>query len=566
MKTTRNTLLTIAGGLLLLAAVLTIPDPRQRPPETGPGPAPKSDAMPSTDGCPTLPDTLPVTWATGSATVVWTGMGGYGSSFTGGAVSGTFNGETVTIVDLTESAGSWAALITTSGGSYSGSVGSGCPPFPITVNGVAVQFGDASTLTLVSATITTVGGAEVLTLVLSDDAAPDGLLNVTSDDGPTITATYLSGTGTPTLVYSLSRRIKPSEDNLEVSGSVRIPDGDSTALTDETVVNDSDYPEVTVATVTTVSGAERLTLTFSDAVRHDSGAGDGATLTASGGAVTAAYASGNGTTAIVYSLSRRVYPGETLTTAGTIRDDSDDSTVTWSAVAVTNSSTATPPDSTPPTVTAASVASAGTTVALTLSESGCLPASGIGGFTLAGTSATVASWSISGTTLTLTLTGKVYAGQTVTVAYNRSTTTDDVSDAAGNFLASFGGRSVTNGSTAAPLVAGSITLADSDETSLTLAFTGATGGTGTITDQVQVSADGLTGWSDLAGGTSSPVTESGLTGSTTRYYRLRSTDADATATSGVYAFTTDAPPGPPLDAGVTATLLHPFALYGSGLL
>lgn len=104
-------------------------------------------------------------------------------------------------------------------------------------------------------------------------------------------------------------------------------------------------------------------------------------------------------------------------------------------------------DTTPPTLAGAAVPSAGTTLTATLSESGCTPASGTGGFTLGGTHATVASWAISGTTLTLTLARKVYLGQTVTLSYSRAATTNDIADAAGNFLADFAGAAVTNGST-----------------------------------------------------------------------------------------------------------------------
>lgn len=104
-------------------------------------------------------------------------------------------------------------------------------------------------------------------------------------------------------------------------------------------------------------------------------------------------------------------------------------------------------DITAPTLGTLAVPSAGTTLTATLSESGCLPASGTGGFTLGGTSATVASWAISGTTLTLTLTGTPYSGETVTLTYSRAATSDDIHDAAGNFLADFAAASVTNNST-----------------------------------------------------------------------------------------------------------------------
>lgn len=104
-------------------------------------------------------------------------------------------------------------------------------------------------------------------------------------------------------------------------------------------------------------------------------------------------------------------------------------------------------DTTPPTLGTGTVPTGGVTLTATLSESGCTPASGTGGFTLGGTTATVASWAISGTTLTLTLSSTVYSGETVTLSYSRAATTDDIADAAGNFLADFSAAAVTNSST-----------------------------------------------------------------------------------------------------------------------
>jgi hypothetical protein len=116
-------------------------------------------------------------------------------------------------------------------------------------------------------------------------------------------------------------------------------------------------------------------------------------------------------------------------------------------------------DTTPPTLSARTVASDGVTLTATLSESGCSPASGTGGFTLDGTVAAVTSWAISGTTLTLTLDARVYEWDTVTLSYARASTTDDIQDGAGNFLADFSDASVTNDSTQTePLPSGGFAL------------------------------------------------------------------------------------------------------------
>jgi hypothetical protein len=102
-------------------------------------------------------------------------------------------------------------------------------------------------------------------------------------------------------------------------------------------------------------------------------------------------------------------------------------------------------DTTAPIVAAGwSTDVAGTTVEATLSEP-CVPGSGTGGFTLSGTSATVASWTIVDDLLTLTLTGAIAFGETVAISYTAATASSPIEDAAGNPLADFGPVSVANG-------------------------------------------------------------------------------------------------------------------------
>jgi hypothetical protein len=101
----------------------------------------------------------------------------------------------------------------------------------------------------------------------------------------------------------------------------------------------------------------------------------------------------------------------------------------------------------PPTLGAGTVPSAGNILTATLSQSGCTPTTGSGLFTLAGTVATVASWAISGTTLTLTLGGLVRSGETVTLAYTRSMTAADIVNGSSLALATFTATAVTNSST-----------------------------------------------------------------------------------------------------------------------
>lgn len=107
-------------------------------------------------------------------------------------------------------------------------------------------------------------------------------------------------------------------------------------------------------------------------------------------------------------------------------------------------------DTTPPTASGWATNTAGTEITATLSESGCTPASGTGGFSLSGTAATVASWAISGTTLTLTLSGTIYNTETVTLDYDDATASEAIADAADNLLADISDAAVTNNSTVDP--------------------------------------------------------------------------------------------------------------------
>ena len=96
---------------------------------------------------------------------------------------------------------------------------------------------------------------------------------------------------------------------------------------------------------------------------------------------------------------------------------------------------------------------AGTEITLSLSESGCLPASGSGHFTLTGTAATVASWTIGGAVVTMTLSGTIYQGETVGWAYAQ-TGTGDITDADGTTkLANSSGPVMNNSTVAEPLFA-----------------------------------------------------------------------------------------------------------------
>lgn len=104
------------------------------------------------------------------------------------------------------------------------------------------------------------------------------------------------------------------------------------------------------------------------------------------------------------------------------------------------------PDTTPPTLVSAVIATNGTTVTVTFSES-VVGASANGfTFTPSGDAATLTYSSGSGTSaLVFTASRTIYSVETATISY--SSTTGDVTDTVGNDLASFGATAVTNNST-----------------------------------------------------------------------------------------------------------------------
>jgi len=74
------------------------------------------------------------------------------------------------------------------------------------------------------------------------------------------------------------------------------------------------------------------------------------------------------------------------------------------------------------------------------------------------------------------------------------------------------------------IAAGVLTETTHDDTSITLAWTGGTGGTGTISTQLQRSPSGENEWANVAGATSSPVIDQNLSQSTAYDYRVVYTD------------------------------------------
>ena len=155
-------------------------------------------------------------------------------------------------------------------------------------------------------------------------------------------------------------------------------------------------------------------------------------------------------------------------------------------------------DTTPPTVADWETTASGDGAIGSLDESGCTPATGSGGFTLAGTSATVDSWAIEGTTITLALAGAITAGEAVTLSYTAASAGVAIRDAAGNPLADFTAAAVSN-TTSSTLTPGAIEFVSSGPGGITLtSATDATGGDGALSYQWRRS-EGGGAFADLAG-------------------------------------------------------------------
>lgn len=113
-------------------------------------------------------------------------------------------------------------------------------------------------------------------------------------------------------------------------------------------------------------------------------------------------------------------------------------------------------DSTAPAISTAAINSAGTALVLTYTESGSppmLPATGVTGYSVTsstGVAITVSSGTISTTTVTLNLSRQIYDNETITYSYDR--TTGNVTDTAGNEIATATNAAATNGSTVSPSI------------------------------------------------------------------------------------------------------------------
>jgi hypothetical protein len=142
--------------------------------------------------------------------------------------------------------------------------------------------------------------------------------------GGAVTLTYVSGANTAQRVYSISRTIAPGETG--TLAYTQLGDGYKLLAAPLTLVatfsgfpitNNAASSAPTLFSATIGASGTTLTLVFSQSVSVGAGGNGGWVLSMSGGASAATYASGSGSTALVYNLARTIQFDETGTLAYT---------------------------------------------------------------------------------------------------------------------------------------------------------------------------------------------------------------------------------------------------------
>ena len=318
-------------------------------------------------------------------------------------------------------------------------------------------------------------GTKIVTLTTIETVVappPDGDFTVTSDSvtNPVTSVGWTGGTNTLTL--TLTNFIK---NNATVTVAYVTDAPDQTV----TVTNDGTLPTVSAVSSTSDDGSYSagsvipVKVTFSEAVLVDTSGGI-PTLTLETGTTdqTATYASGTGTTELVFNYtvqsgdasSKLAYTGTNALAlaSGTIKDTAGNAaTLTLATVGAANSLSANKNlviDNVNPTLSAQAAIAGTKTVTLTTSEA-VTGSPAVGDFAVISNSVNnpVTAVAVSGTAVTLTLTNFIENSATVTVGYTKSSVAgNQLRDAAGNGLATLGSAAtvVVTNDAAAPTVAG----------------------------------------------------------------------------------------------------------------
>jgi len=207
------------------------------------------------------------------------------------------------------------------------------------------------------------------------------------------------------------------------------------------------------------SGGVTVEINWTEACTIGAGGAGGLVVNASGGAVTANLASGQGTGKFIYSLSRGIQSGETVTLDYTqpgsgIEDIAGNACSSFTGQTVQNNSTL--GDSTPPTVVSAIIGTNGNTITFTWSEACVAGPGGVGGLTFGASGAPGGSAALTGTYVsgsgstmwTWAFNRYVDYRETVTRTYVQPGHGIEDTSAAGNDLANFTTQPTVNASEA----------------------------------------------------------------------------------------------------------------------
>jgi large repetitive protein len=296
--------------------------------------------------------------------------------------------------------------------------------------------------------------------VITDGSGGEGLLAAIS--GGDWLLTYVSGRGSNQLIFTVDTTIASSVDYpgaITVSydqddspGNIYSTDGLALVhVYNSPLINtvpDSSLPVVSGSPLIAAAGTT-IQVSFDDPIVGGTTGTGGFAVTASGGAVTASYNSSPTAVSRIYTLSRAIAQGETVTLAytsggnGNIQDTSGNALANFTGLAVTNNST-----QAAPTVTDREIGTTGTQLRVKYSEAISGGTTGNGGYTITASGGAVTA------TYGLTSLGWYYynfsrtikQGETVTLAYT-SGGNGNIVDTAGTPLANFTGAAVTNNST-----------------------------------------------------------------------------------------------------------------------
>ena len=217
----------------------------------------------------------------------------------------------------------------------------------------------------------------------------------------------------------------------------------------------ADATEPTFMSAATSADGTTITLTYSESLSATTASASAFSVVVGGSSRSVSSAVVSGST-VVLTLASAVGSGQSVTVAYTdpsgsndanaVQDSAGNDAASLSVTSVTNNSTA---DQSVPTFVSAATSADGTTITLTYSESLSATTASASAFSVVvgGSSRSVSSAVVSGSTVVLTLTSPVAGGQSLTVAYTDPSGSNDanaVQDSAGNDAASLSATSVTN--------------------------------------------------------------------------------------------------------------------------